>query len=54
MAKTQEYMVSCGTGEIPAYQPVDRPRIIPGPPPSAAPLPNAETAFRQALEHPIN
>jgi hypothetical protein len=53
MAQTQEYMVSCGTGKIPAHLPVDRTRIIPGPPPSVAPLSDATAAFRQALAHPV-
>ncbi len=53
MSKTQEYMVTCGTGKIAAHLPVDRTRIIPGPPPSAAPLPDARAAFRHALEQPI-
>jgi hypothetical protein len=53
MAKTQEYTVSCGTGKLPAHLPVGRTRVIPGPPPSAAPLPNAEAAFRHALEQPV-
>ena len=41
MTTMQEYMVTCGTGKIPARLPVDRTRIVPGPPPSAAPLPDA-------------
>ncbi len=53
MTKTQEYMVTCGTGKIPAHLPVDRTRIIPGPPPAAAPMPDARAAFRHALEHPV-
>jgi hypothetical protein len=53
MSHTQEYMVSCGTGKIPAHLPLDRTRIVPGPPPSAPPLPDAEAAFRHALAHPV-
>jgi hypothetical protein len=53
MPQTQEYMVSCGTSKIPAHLPVERTRIIPGPPQSAAPLPDAEAAFRHALAHPV-
>jgi hypothetical protein len=53
MAQTQEYMVSCGINTIPAHLRVDRTRIVPGPPQSAAPLPDAAAAFRQALAHPV-
>jgi hypothetical protein len=53
MSQTQEYMVSCGTGKIPVHLPVDRTRLIPGPPPSAAALPDAAAAFRQALDNPV-
>jgi lactate racemase-like protein len=53
MATTQEYMVTCGNGKIPARLPLDRTRIIPGPPPSAAALPDAAAALRHALEHPV-
>lgn len=53
MAQTQEYMVSCGTGKIPARLPMERTRIVPGPPASAAPLPDSEAAFRNALANPV-
>lgn len=53
MATTHEYVVTCGAGNIAAHLPVDRTRIIPGPPPSAAPLPDAAAAFRHALQHPV-
>jgi hypothetical protein len=53
MTAMQEYMVTRGTGKIPARLPVDRTRIVPGPPPSAAPLPDAAAAFRRALQHPV-
>jgi hypothetical protein len=53
MAQTQEYTVSCGTGKIPAHLPIERTRIAPGPPASAAPLPDAEAAFRHALANPV-
>jgi hypothetical protein len=52
MSPTQEHMVSCGTGKIPAHLPPDRSRIVPGPPPAAPPLPDAAAAFRHALAHP--
>lgn len=53
MVQTQEYMVSCGTSKIPAHLPAERTRIVPGPPVSAAPLPDAEAAFRLALANPV-
>ncbi len=53
MTTMQEYMVTCGTGQIPARLPADRTRIVPGPPQSAAPLPDAAAPFRRALEHPV-
>ncbi len=53
MAATREHLVTCGTGKMPARLPVDRTRIIPGPPPSATPLPDSAAAFRRALEHPV-
>lgn len=53
MAQTQEYMVSCGTAKIPAHLPAERTRLTPGPPPSAAPLPDAAAAFRHALAQPV-
>src|SRR3984893_17554794 len=53
MAQTQEFMVSCGTGKIPARLPVERTRIAPGPPASATPLLDAAASFRQALAKPI-
>ncbi len=53
MTTTQEFMVTCGTGQIPARLPADRTRIVAGPPQSAAPLPDAAAAFRRALEHPV-
>ena len=45
--------MSCGTTKIAAQLPVDRTRIPPGPPPSVAPLPDAEAAFRAAVAHPV-
>src|SRR5260370_18113209 len=53
MAQTQEFMVNCGTAKIPAGRPVARTRTPPGPPPSAAPLPDAAARFRQALANPV-
>lgn len=53
MTTTPEYLLACGTGKISARLPGDRTRIVPGPPPSAAPLPDAAAAFRHALEHPV-
>lgn len=53
MAKAQEFMINCGTLKIPAHLPIDRTRIPAGPPPSAAPLPDAAVRFRQALSKPI-
>jgi hypothetical protein len=53
MAQTQEFMVSCGTSRIPARLPMERTRIVPGPPPSAPPLPDAVAAFRHALANPV-
>src|SRR5690349_9097862 len=53
MARTQEFMVSCGERKIPAKLPVERLRLPPGPPPSAQPLPDAAGAFRHALANPI-
>ena len=53
MAQTQEFMVSCGSAKTPAHLPVERTRIPPGPPPSAAPLPDAAEAFRRALAQPV-
>jgi hypothetical protein len=53
MAQNQEYMVNCGTTKISARLPIDRTRIVAGPPPSAAPLPNAEDALRQTLADPV-
>ncbi len=49
----QEHLVSCGTTKMAAQLPVDRTRIPPGPPPSVAPLPDAEAAFRAAVAHPV-
>src|SRR5262249_60229043 len=49
----QEFMVSCGTAKIPAHLPVERMRIPPGPPSSAARLPDAAEAFRRALANPV-
>ncbi len=53
MATTQEYMVTCGTGKIPAQLPTDRTRIVPGPPRSVRALPDSAAAFRHAIEHPV-
>jgi len=53
MSQTQEFMVTCGTTKKPAHLPVERTRIPPGPPPSAAPLPDAAAAFRRALANPV-
>lgn len=53
MAQTREFMLSCGTGRIPARLPADRARIVPGPPPSLAPLPDAAAALRRALANPV-
>lgn len=53
MAQTQEFMVSCGAAKIPAQLPAERTRLTPGPPPSAAPLPDAAAAFRHAVAHPV-
>lgn len=53
MARRQEYRVSSGTTKIAAQLPVDRTRIPPGPPPSVAPLPDAEAAFRAAVANPV-
>ena len=53
MAQTQEFMVNCGTSKIPAHLLMERTRIPPGPPPSAAPLPDAAAAFRRALANPV-
>src|SRR5215510_15683993 len=53
MAQLQEFMVSCGTAKVPAHLPSERTRIPPGPPPSAAPLPDAAAAFRRALAQPV-
>ena len=47
MAQRQEYLVSCGTTKIAAQLPVDRTRIPPGPPPSVAPLPDAESTVKR-------
>lgn len=52
MAATQEHLVTCGTGKIPAWLPVDRTRIIPPPPLSVPARSDPAAAFRQALEHP--
>jgi len=52
MALTHEHLVTCGTGKISARLPVDRTRIIPGPPPPAAALPDSAAAFRRALPQP--
>lgn len=53
MAQMHDYMVSCGTGKIPARLPVERTRVVPGPPRSAVPLPDSAAALRQALAHPV-
>jgi hypothetical protein len=53
MALMEEHLVTCGTAKIRARLPADRTRIIPGPPPSATPLPDSAADFRRALEHPI-
>jgi nickel-dependent lactate racemase len=53
MAATQEHLVTCGAGQIPARLPVDRTRVIPAPPPTIAPLPDSAAALRRALEHPV-
>lgn len=53
MAQTQEYMVSCGTGRIPARLPADRTRLAPEPPPSLPALADSAKAFRDALANPV-
>ena len=53
MAQRQEYLVSCGTTKTAARLPADRTRVPPGPPPSVAPLPDAEAAFRRAVSQPV-
>ena len=53
MAQMSDFMVSCGTGKVPASLPADRLRLPPGPPPSARPLADAVAAFRQALANPV-
>ena len=53
MSRTQEFMVSCGTAKVPANLPVERTRILPGPPPSQTPLPDAADRLRQALANPV-
>ena len=53
MSQTQEFMVSCGTAKVPANLPVERTRILPGPPPSQTPLPDAADRLRQALANPV-
>ena len=53
MAATQEHLVTCGAGQIPARLPVDRTRVIPAPPPTIAPLPDPAAALHRALEHPV-
>src|SRR5712664_3796950 len=53
MAQMQEFMVSCGTAKMPAHLSVERTRIPPGPPPSAAPLLDAAEGFRRALADPV-
>ena len=53
MTGTRDYLVSSGTEKIPASLPTDRTRIPPGPPPSLAPLPDAEARFRAALTDPV-
>jgi lactate racemase len=53
MAKTQEFMVSCGTGKILDSLPTERTRIAPSPPASATLLADAAASFRQALAEPI-
>src|SRR5262245_40227341 len=53
MAQTQEFMISCGTGKIAAHLPLERTRILSGPPRSATALPDAAEAFRRALASPV-
>ena len=53
MAQNQEYTVNCGATKISARLPMDRTRIVAGPPPSAPPLPNAEAALQQTLANPV-
>ena len=53
MAETKEFMVSCGTGKIPARLPAERTLVPSGPPLSATPLADAAASFRQALANPV-
>jgi lactate racemase len=53
MAQKQEFMVSCGTARVPAHLPSERMRVALGPPPSAAPLPDASARLRESLADPV-